>query len=86
MATSETYTALPTATHKDSGVRHVAKGEYGNPICGENALKLRWDASPMLGEFPEDFGDLPDDCGRCAKTAQEKIEDQITEVESGEYN
>lgn len=58
---------VSVAIHKDSGKRHIANGEYGNPICGEKPLKMNWDTDEWLDDFPEDFGDIPSDCEKCAK-------------------
>lgn len=55
------------AIHKENDTRHIADGEYGNPICGTKPLKMTWEDDEWLDDFPEDFGELPEDCEKCEK-------------------
>lgn len=61
--------------HKETGTRHIAKDQDGGfmSLCGYNGVdpdaRDMWDVgeSTWLDDSPEDFGDLPSDCSRCAK-------------------
>lgn len=57
---------MEIAINKNTGTRHIADGECGNAICGELPHSVQWENDPMLDDFPEDFGRLPRDCGRCS--------------------
>jgi len=73
----ETYTALVTVENRRTGTRHVAYDEFARPICGAQPHATQYDASPMLGEFPEDFGQLDIDCPNCARM---DVAEYVTEV------
>lgn len=58
---------LYTVDNPNTSTRHVADGAYGNPICGTLPHAIKHSKSPLLGQFPQDFGDLPGDCPNCTK-------------------
>ena len=62
----ETYEAVVTVENRRTGTVHVAHDEFGQPICGAQPHAMKWDASPLLAEFPEMFGSF-DDCENCAR-------------------
>jgi hypothetical protein len=63
---------LYTVWNPNTETRHAAKGWYKNPVCGALPHSMKYDKSPMLGRFPEDFGLHPDDCPNCARMVGEE--------------
>lgn len=60
--------------HSETGTRHIPQDEHKHKsLCGYNGVspdaRDMWDVgeSDHLEESPEDFGDLPSDCDKCAK-------------------
>ena len=74
-------TALPTVENKRTGTIHIAHGEFGQPVCGAQPHDMRWEVSPMMGEFPDDFGDCSNDCAACASVDASEYVVEDTEYE-----
>jgi hypothetical protein len=60
--------------HSETGTRHIPKDEDKHQSrCGYNGVtpdaRDVWDVgeSTHLDDHPEDFGDLPSDCDKCAE-------------------
>lgn len=63
---------LYTVRNPNTETVHAADGAYGNPVCESLPHAMKYDKSPMLGEFPGDFGDHPEDCPNCARLVGEE--------------
>jgi hypothetical protein len=63
--------------HKKTGTRHIPQDDHRyQSLCGYNGVspdaREMWDVaeSSHLEDFPQDFGNLPSDCDKCAQVME----------------
>jgi len=79
MATTESG-AVRLVVNQTTGTKHIPESEGdGITACGEMLVRAgaeenaTWVDSNHLAQFPGDFGQLPADCEKCARRAEELL-------------
>lgn len=64
---------MKVVVNKSSGKKHLP-GEESTTLCGSQLIQdgkenASWEDDWWLDEWPEDYGDSPTDCKKCAEIA-----------------